>query len=136
MLSVIGVNCRFGRSCSTAGSEPSQPFPAFPEIGVFLVGKHTNQNDRPTHREIKRQRNAEQVDEVLKHLQQNHPKHDADDRAFATAERKAAQNRGGDGVEFVKITVRARQNRARVHGKEDRGRRRQHGANCVGREQA
>ena len=88
---VIGVNCRFGRSCSTAGSEPSQPFPAFPEIGVFLVGKHTNQNDRPTHREIKRQRNAEQVDEVLKHLQQNHPKHDADDRAFATAERKAAR---------------------------------------------
>ena len=39
---------------------------------------------------------------------------------FAAAERKAAWNGSGDGVEFVNVTVRARQNRARIHGKEDR----------------
>ena len=65
-------------------------------------------------------RDAQQVNEVLKHLQLDGPKHNADDRAFAAAERKAAWNGSGDGVEFVNVTVRARQNRARIHGKEDR----------------
>ena len=46
---------------------------------------------------------------------------DADDRAFAAAQAAAAEDRGGDAVEFVEISVRRRRDRVCVKGKQDAG---------------
>ena len=100
----------------------------------LLVGEHADQDDRAHHGEIQRARNAEQVDEVLQHLQQHGAEHDADDRAFAAAQRAAAEHRRGDGVELVEIAVRGGRDRARVHGDEDRRHRRQPAADDIGRD--
>ena len=54
--------------------EPAQPFPALAEVGILLVGENANQDHRSAHRKVERRRDAQQVDEVLKHLEQNRPR--------------------------------------------------------------
>src|SRR5271157_3737684 len=81
---------------------------ALAALHKILVGEDAYEDDRSHHRKIERARDAEQVDEVLQHLEQYRPENNADDRALATAERAAAKHSGGDGVELVERAVHRR----------------------------
>ncbi len=57
-----------------------QPATSLPEGVELRIGNHSDQDHRTHHGKIQRRRNAEQVDEILQHLQQHDPEHHADDR--------------------------------------------------------
>jgi hypothetical protein len=80
-----------------------------PEAGLrkLLIREHADQDDRTHHGEIQRARNAKQVDEVLQHLQQNRAEDDAQNGAFAAAQRAAAEHGRRDGIELVEIACEA-----------------------------
>src|SRR5271165_5183561 len=81
---------------------------ALAALHKILIGEDAYEDDRSHHRKIERARDAEQVYEVLQHLEQYRPENDADDRALAAAQRAAAKHSGGDGVELVERAVHRR----------------------------
>ena len=72
----------------------------------LLIGEDADQDDRSHDREVERARNAEQVDEVLQHLEQIMPRR----RPPSSPRRRAASSRRArrrDGVELVESACTA-----------------------------
>ena len=62
---------------------------------------------------------AQQVDEVLEHLQQDRADQDAEDRAFAAAQATPPEDGGGDAVQLVGVAVGRGRDRVGVEGDQD-----------------
>ena len=73
-----------------------------------LIGEYTDEDHRPHDRKVERAWDAQQIDEVLQHLEQDRTEHNAYDRAFAATQRAAAEHGGGDRVELVEGAVHRR----------------------------
>src|SRR5207249_12117952 len=87
----------------------------------LLVSKDAEQDNGAHNHEIERARNAEQIDQVLQHLQQDGDEHDAEHRAFPAAQAAAAEDGGRDRIKLVEVAMRGGRDRARIHGEENSG---------------
>jgi hypothetical protein len=70
-----------------------------------LVNYNTNKNYCPQYSKIQRTRYSKEIDEIAQHEDKRRADKDADDRTLTAAKRAAAEDSGGDAVEFIEVAV-------------------------------
>ena len=94
--------------------------PAFPLLALnHLVDYNTNYNHCPQHSKIQRTRYSKQINKITKHKDKRRADENADNGTLTSAKRAAAEDGGGDAIEFIEVAMRGRGNRIRVEGKKD-----------------
>ena len=71
-----------------------------------LIHNRADQDHRAHHGKIQRTGNIHQVDQIAQHLQQRGSENDSNNRAFPTAEAAASDDRCGNPIKLIKVSVR------------------------------